>query len=96
MKIPRDISGKDLIKLLKPYGYIITRQAGSHIRLTTEKEGQHHITIPHHNPLKLGTPSAILSNIAEHFSKQKEELINELFGKDYFIPTNPLTINPIS
>ena len=31
MKIPRDISGEDLIKLVKPYGYSVTRQTGSHI-----------------------------------------------------------------
>lgn len=46
MRIPRDISGQDLVKYLKPFGYIITRQTGSHIRLTTEQNGQHHITFP--------------------------------------------------
>ena len=51
MKVPRDLSGQDLIKLLKPYGYLPTRQSGSHIRLSTEVNGQHHITIPNHDPL---------------------------------------------
>ncbi len=80
MKIPRDISGHELIGYLKPYGYIITRQSGSHIRLTTEINGQHHITIPNHDPLKLGTLSAILSDIAAHFNKNRNELLEELFG----------------
>jgi predicted RNA binding protein YcfA (HicA-like mRNA interferase family) len=80
MKIPRDISGSDLIKLLKPFGYTVTRQTGSHIRLTTEENGQHHITIPNHNPLKLGLLSAIITDIAYHFNKQKEELMVEIFG----------------
>jgi len=30
MKIPRDISATELIKLVKPFGYIVTRQTGSH------------------------------------------------------------------
>ena len=79
-KIPRDISAAQLIKLLgKAYGYYITRQAGSHIRLTTEKNGQHHITIPNHTPLRLGTLSALLNDVAFHFHKTKELVIDELF-----------------
>ncbi len=80
MKIPRDISGEDLIKLVKPYGYVVTRQTGSHIRLSTEQNGQHHITIPHHDPLKIGTLASILSDIASHFKISKQELFKELFG----------------
>jgi len=79
-KIPRDISAHDLIKLLgKVYNYSLTRQTGSHIRLTTNLNGQHHITIPNHNPLKLGTLSSILSDVAEHFNKTKETVVDELF-----------------
>lgn len=80
MKIPRDISGQDLIKYLKQFGYSVTRQSGSHIRLTTNQHGEHHITIPNHDPLKIGTLSAILSDIAIHFSKTKEEIVTELLG----------------
>lgn len=80
MKIPRDISGHDLIKYLKPYGYVVTRQAGSHIRLTTEQGGQHHITIPNHDPLKIGTLSAIIGDIAAHFKVTRDKLMQELFG----------------
>ena len=80
MKIPRDISGRVLIAYLKPFGYTVTRQSGSHIRLSTEKKGQHHNTIPGHDPLKIGTLSAILPDIANHFSTTKEALIKELFG----------------
>lgn len=80
MKMPRDISGRELIRYLKPLGYEITRQSGSHIRLTTGQQGQHHITIPDHDPLKIGTLSAILADIATHFSKSKEQLLQELFS----------------
>jgi predicted RNA binding protein YcfA (HicA-like mRNA interferase family) len=80
MRIPRDISGQDLIKYLKHYGYMVTRQTGSHIRITTEQKGQHHITIPNHDPLKIGTLSSIIADIAEHFGKTKNQLLEELFG----------------
>lgn len=36
MKLPRDLSSDDLIKRLSVLGYEITRQTGSHIRLTTQ------------------------------------------------------------
>lgn len=55
MKLPRDVSGDDLAKLLKAFGYLPTRQTGSHLRLTTTQEGEHHLSIPRHNSLKLGT-----------------------------------------
>lgn len=79
MKLPRDVSGADLIKVLKSLGYQVTRQAGSHIRLSTEQNGVHHITIPNHNPLKIGTLTAILNDIATHHLKSKEELIKILW-----------------
>ena len=80
MKIRRDISGSDLIKLLKPFGYVVTRQTGSHIRLTTQVRGQHHVTVPNHDPLRVGTLSAILTDVATHCNKSKDELLRELFG----------------
>ena len=80
MKMPRDISGQELIRYLKPYGYVITRQSGSHIRLSTDQHGQHHITIPNHHPLKIGTLSAILTDIATHLNKSKDQLLQELFS----------------
>lgn len=79
MKLPREISGKELSKLLEKYGYGITRQTGSHIRLTTALHGEHHITIPAHKYLKIGTLSSILNDIAIHFKIDKSDLIKELF-----------------
>lgn len=78
MKIPRDIGANDLIKALKEYGYTITRQTGSHIRLSTKQNGEHHITIPHHNPLKVGTLNAILVEVSSHLGISKESLIDRL------------------
>ena len=81
MKLPRDISGNQLIKRLKPLGYIVTRQTGSHIRLYTDQNGQHHITVPQHDPLKIGTLAAILADIAAHFNLSKNELIELIFSQ---------------
>lgn len=78
-KIPRDISGQDLLKALKILGYVKSRQDGSHIRLSTILNGEHHITIPNHNPIRLGTLSNILKDIAVHFQFSKEELIEKIF-----------------
>lgn len=65
--------------LLKRYGYEITRQTGSHMRLTTDQKGVHHITIPNHKSLKIGTLSSILSDVAVHFKMDKSDLIVEIF-----------------
>lgn len=79
MRLPRDISSTELIKLLQKFGYQISRQKGSHIRLTTTKQGEHHITILNHDPIRLGTLSSIITDIANHFKKTKEEIAKEIF-----------------
>lgn len=79
MKIPRDISGISLAKKLEKLGYSITRQTGSHIRLTTQQSGEHHLTIPRHDPLKIGTLSSVLNAVSEHFDRTKEEIVKEIF-----------------
>lgn len=80
MKIPRDLPGLELIKLLKPFGYEIVRQTGSHIRIRTLKNGEHFETVPRYNPIKVGTLNDILGSIADHFGMEKEDLMRELFG----------------
>jgi predicted RNA binding protein YcfA (HicA-like mRNA interferase family) len=79
MKLSRDISGQELASKLAVFGYQVTRQNGSHLRLTTTQNGEHHITIPRHDPLKIGTLSGIMNDIAKHFEISREELTNKLF-----------------
>ena len=67
MKLPRNLTGIAVVKILESLGYQVTRQTGSHIRITTTQNGTHHVTIPAHNTIKAGTLSAILSDIAQHF-----------------------------
>jgi predicted RNA binding protein YcfA (HicA-like mRNA interferase family) len=80
MKLPREIGGSDLVKLLSHFGYHQTRQTGSHIRLTSSVKGkEHHLTIPNHSPIKVGTLSSIITSIAEYLKMEKQSVINELF-----------------
>ena len=78
MKLPRDLTGLQLVKNLEVLGYQVARQTGSHIRITTLQSCEHHLTIPAHNPLKTGTLSAILNDIAQHFNLTREELLSRL------------------
>jgi predicted RNA binding protein YcfA (HicA-like mRNA interferase family) len=80
MKTPRDISVKDIIKARTVYGYLPTRQNRSHIRITTQQNGEHHLAIPNHNPIKTGTLNSIISQVAAHFSTTKKQVFQKLFG----------------
>jgi len=81
MKLPRDLSGQDLTKALRKLDYQITRQTSSHIRLTTQRGGEHHITIPDHDPLRIGTLGGILAAIGRHHGLSRDQLTSRLFGR---------------
>jgi predicted RNA binding protein YcfA (HicA-like mRNA interferase family) len=78
MRIPRDLTGSQLIKALRIFGYEPTRQSGSHIRLTTTTSGTHHLTIPNHRPLRIGTLASILDEVANHHRITRDELLAKL------------------
>lgn len=79
MRLPRDLSGRGLVGALGRLGYDVDHQTGSHIRLTTERGGEHHITVPDHDSLKVGTLNAILRDVAEHAGLSRKELLGLLF-----------------
>lgn len=79
MKLPRDIDGAQLVKALDRLGYRVVRQSGSHLRLQCD-DPSHTITVPDHRPIKVGTLSAILSDIAIHRQIDRAELVKKLFG----------------
>jgi len=79
LKLPRDESGVSLAKRLEKFGYSVTRQTGSHLRLTTLEKGEHHITIPSHRNIKAGTLHSILVDIAKHLSITKDEVMRKLW-----------------
>lgn len=81
MKLPRDVGGEKLVSLLTKYGYRETHRSGSHIRLTTTLKGaEHHITVPAHDPVKVGTLNNILNDLMSYLEMDKQALIKELFG----------------
>jgi predicted RNA binding protein YcfA (HicA-like mRNA interferase family) len=81
MRLPRDWGGEELVKRLRRYGYEITRQTGSHMRLTTQQGSEHHVTIPRHSSLRVGTLNAILKNVAQHLELERDELLRELISR---------------
>ena len=78
-RVPRDLSGEALVRVLRRQGYQVTRQTGSHVRLTTEIGGQHHVSIPRHRTLRVGTLYAIVASVAEHQKVSPDELLDRLF-----------------
>ncbi|MCI1191755.1 type II toxin-antitoxin system HicA family toxin [Calidifontimicrobium sp. SYSU G02091] len=78
MRLPRDLDGRELAKALEVLGYTITRQTGSHLRVTTELDGQHHEVIPNHSPIKIGTLQSILRSVAMHHGLTVAQLLARL------------------
>jgi predicted RNA binding protein YcfA (HicA-like mRNA interferase family) len=77
MKLPRDLSGASLIKLLcKHHGYRRVNQEGSHVILETDSPRHHRLAVPDHNPLRIGTLNAILRTVAEVKSLAKDDVLN--------------------
>ena len=58
MKLPY-ISGSELLKILKRFGFNPVRQRGSHVTITN---GRIFITIPLHRELDIGTLKSILQD----------------------------------
>ena len=77
MKLPRDLSGAELIKLLcKHHGYQRVNQEGSHVILETETPRHHRLAVPDHSPLRIGTLNAILRAVAEIKGVTKDDILN--------------------
>lgn len=79
MRLPRDMDAASLIKALARIGYQVTRQTGSHIRLSASYPQQHHVTVPNHSPIKIGTLNSILTEVATRQQMSRDELLRRLF-----------------
>jgi predicted RNA binding protein YcfA (HicA-like mRNA interferase family) len=78
MKIPRDIQGEELVKVLvKFWDYQVIHQRGSHIILETNNPS-HRVCIPNHNPIRVGTLNSILNSVARHKNVIKQDILNTL------------------
>ena len=80
MRVPRDISGDEFIQALSVLGYVQLRQEGSHVRLVCKEHGVHHISVPRHSSLHVGTLSTLLGMVGKHHGLTRDELLRRLFG----------------
>jgi len=80
MRLPRDLTGAQLVRALGKLDYQPTRQTGSHVRLTCESPAQHHVTVPLHDPLRIGTLAAILAAVAVAHGLTRDELQQKILG----------------
>jgi len=78
VKLPRDVTGDELLRGLRRLGYVFERQAGSHMILRSESPRTHSVTVPNHKPLKVGTLSSILHEVALQHSMSVEALLGEM------------------
>jgi predicted RNA binding protein YcfA (HicA-like mRNA interferase family) len=79
MKVPRDISGARLADVLcRRWQYARVHQVGSHIILETSEPAHQRIAIPEHDPVRLGTLTAILRAIAQHKRVARDAIIATL------------------
>ena len=80
MRLPRDMSGEQLGIAIGRLGYQVTRQTGSHLRLTTTAPSEHHFTNPKHDSLQVGPLAAILRDVAAFHGMSRHELLDRLLS----------------
>jgi predicted RNA binding protein YcfA (HicA-like mRNA interferase family) len=79
MRIPRDLSGRDLIRVLcKDWGYRKIHQVGSHVILETDAPSHHRLAVPDHKVLRIGTLNGILRVVAHHKGVSREDILVEM------------------
>ena len=76
MKIPRDLSGREIAKALcKHWDYRQVHQEGSHIILQTDTPSHQRLPVPDHNPVRIGTLNSILRLVATHKGVDKQDIL---------------------
>ncbi len=78
MRMPRNVSGTSLVAALRRLGYEAVRQRGSHVRITTQVNGEHHEVVPLHDPIKVKTLLSVLKSVAWHHEMTVDELLSVL------------------
>lgn len=79
MKLPRDLSGQELIKALcRDWGYRRIHQVGSHVILETGEPYPHRIAIPAHASLRVGTLNGILRAVAMRKGVSREAILDSI------------------
>ncbi|HEY4113160.1 MAG TPA: type II toxin-antitoxin system HicA family toxin [Rhizomicrobium sp.] len=79
MKLPRDVSGRALAQaLIRSWGYRQVNRVGSHMILQTEVPMHHRVSIPDHDPLRIGTLNGILRSVAAAKGVSREQLVSSI------------------
>jgi predicted RNA binding protein YcfA (HicA-like mRNA interferase family) len=79
MKIPRDLSGTQLVKVLcRDWGYRVVHQEGSHIILQTDAPTHQRLSVPNHNPRRVGTLNSIDRAVSTHKGVERQQLLDTL------------------
>jgi len=74
------LSGEDVIKIFKTFGFVISGQKGSHIKLIRflRNDLKQSITIPNHKEIDKGTLKAIFRQASKYVSE--EDLKNHFYS----------------
>ena len=79
MKVPRDLSGSQLIKVLcRDWDYRQVNQEGSHVILQTATPGHQRLSVPNHNPLRVGTLNSVVRAVAAHKGVDRQAVLDSL------------------
>lgn len=79
MKLPRDASGRDVVKALcRDWGHREVHQVGSHIILQTDTPGAHRLAVPDHHPVRVGTLNSIVRSVAAHKGVDRQQVLRTL------------------
>jgi len=67
----KNLSGRDIIKILEYFGFSVVTQKGSHVKIgrTIENGFKQILTIPKHKELDKGTIKAIYNQILRYISE---------------------------
>ena len=79
MKVPRDLSGAQLVKALcRHWDYRQVNQEGSHVILQTDTPAHQRLSIPNHNPVRVGTLNGIVRAVARHKGVDRNAVLDSL------------------
>ena len=79
MKVPRDLSGTQLVRVLcRDWQYRVVHQEGSHIILQTDTPTHQRLSVPNHNPLRVGTLNGIVRAVSIHKGTERQQLLDAL------------------
>jgi predicted RNA binding protein YcfA (HicA-like mRNA interferase family) len=57
VKLPRDLTGTEVVKAVRRSGFVVMRQRGSHTILRKESRT---VVVPQHKPIKPGTLKGVI------------------------------------